>query len=119
MTRFNTQEDMSVWISTTMIQALRDTIDLWTFHFEILERFLDGLLDLLRSFICQGKLILYWSGMLLTKKHRKRHISPDWHFVFTTVTPEQCIKVDSRALAEGNHNFRLVVQDDHPVSTAR
>lgn len=55
MSRFTSQEDMSVWISTTMIQALRDTIDLWTFHFEILERFLDGLLDLLRSFICQGQ----------------------------------------------------------------
>ena len=55
MSRFNTQEDMSVWISTTMIQALRDVIALWTYHFAILERFLDGLLDLLRTFICQGK----------------------------------------------------------------
>lgn len=54
MSRFNTQEDMSVWISTTMIQALRDVIALWTYHFAILERFLDGLLDLLRTFICQG-----------------------------------------------------------------
>jgi brefeldin A-inhibited guanine nucleotide-exchange protein len=54
MSRFNTQEDMSVWISTTMIQALRDVIALWTHHFTILERFLDGLLDLLRTFICQG-----------------------------------------------------------------
>ncbi|KAJ3508228.1 hypothetical protein NLJ89_g5873 [Agrocybe chaxingu] len=47
LTRFSTQEDMSVWLSTTMIQALRDLIDLYTFYFEILERFLDGLLDLL------------------------------------------------------------------------
>jgi hypothetical protein len=118
MTRFNTQEDMSVWISTTMIQALRDTIDLWTFHFEILERFLDGLLDLLRSFICQGKLTIYQSGTLFMKNYRERHVGPDWHFMFTAVAREQCIKVDSRALAEGNHNLRLVIQDDYPISAA-
>ena len=45
---------MSVWLSTTMIQALRDLIDLYTFYFETLERFLDGLLDLLCICICQG-----------------------------------------------------------------
>ncbi|KAJ7068245.1 hypothetical protein C8F01DRAFT_1117441 [Mycena amicta] len=53
VSRFSTQEDMSVWLSTTMIQALRDLIDLYTFHFDILERFLDGLLDLLCVCICQ------------------------------------------------------------------
>jgi len=55
LSRFSTQEDMSVWLSTTMIQALRDLIDLYTFYFDILERFLDGLLDLLCVCICQGK----------------------------------------------------------------
>ncbi|KAJ7276370.1 sec7 guanine nucleotide exchange factor [Mycena haematopus] len=54
VSRFSTQEDMSVWLSTTMIQALRDLIDLYSYHFEILERFLDGLLDLLCVCICQG-----------------------------------------------------------------
>ena len=54
LSRFSTQEDMSVWLSTTMIQALRDLIDLYTFYFDILERFLDGLLDLLCVCICQG-----------------------------------------------------------------
>ncbi|KIY73726.1 Sec7-domain-containing protein [Cylindrobasidium torrendii FP15055 ss-10] len=53
LTRFNTQEDQSVWLSTTMIQALRDVIDLYTYYFEILERLLDGLLDLLCVCICQ------------------------------------------------------------------
>ena len=56
MSRFSTQEDMSVWLSTTMIQALRNLIDLYTYYFEILERSLDGLLDLLCVCICQGKL---------------------------------------------------------------
>jgi brefeldin A-inhibited guanine nucleotide-exchange protein len=45
---------MSVWLSTTMIQALRNLIDLYTFYFETLERTLDGLLDLLCVCICQG-----------------------------------------------------------------
>lgn len=58
VSRFNTQEDTSVWLSTTMIQALRDLIDLYTFYFETLERFLDGLLDLLCVCICQGMKIL-------------------------------------------------------------
>ncbi|KAG8926398.1 guanine nucleotide exchange protein for ADP-robosylation factor [Tulasnella sp. 418] len=53
MSRFTTQEDMSVWLSTTMIQALRNLIDLYTHYFEILERLLDGLLDLLCVCICQ------------------------------------------------------------------
>jgi brefeldin A-inhibited guanine nucleotide-exchange protein len=56
LSRFSTQEDMSVWLSTTMIQALRDLIDLYTFYFEVLERFLDGLLDLLCVCICQGNI---------------------------------------------------------------
>lgn len=55
MSRFSTQEDMSVWLSTTMIQALRNLIDLYTFYFDTLERMLDGLLDLLCVCICQGK----------------------------------------------------------------
>lgn len=37
-----------------MIQALRDLVDLFTFYYEVLERFLDGLLDLLCVCICQG-----------------------------------------------------------------
>ncbi|KAG9219328.1 hypothetical protein CCMSSC00406_0001738 [Pleurotus cornucopiae] len=53
LSRFSTQEDMSVWLSTTMIQALRDLIDLYTYYFDVLERFLDGLLDLLCVCICQ------------------------------------------------------------------
>jgi brefeldin A-inhibited guanine nucleotide-exchange protein len=55
LSRFSTQEDMSVWLSTTMIQALRDLIGLYTYFFDTLERFLDGLLDLLCVCICQGQ----------------------------------------------------------------
>lgn len=49
------QEEMSFWVSTTMVSALRNLIDLYTFYFEILERFLDPLLDLLCFCIDQGE----------------------------------------------------------------
>lgn len=55
VSRFSTHEDMSVWLSTTMIQALRNLVDLFTFYFDILGRMLDKLLDLLCECICQGK----------------------------------------------------------------
>ncbi|KPV74748.1 uncharacterized protein RHOBADRAFT_36677 [Rhodotorula graminis WP1] len=53
VSRFSTQEDMSVWLSTTMIQALRNLVDLFTFYFDALARMLDKLLDLLSECICQ------------------------------------------------------------------
>ncbi|BFZ59154.1 guanine nucleotide exchange protein for ADP-robosylation factor [Saitoella coloradoensis] len=53
MAKFNTQEDMSVWLSTTMIQALRNLVSLFTHYFGTLEHMLDGLLELLVSCICQ------------------------------------------------------------------
>ncbi|KAK9368666.1 hypothetical protein V1509DRAFT_592614 [Lipomyces kononenkoae] len=53
MSRFNNHEDMSVWLSTTMIQALRNLMALFTHYFDTLERMLDGFLDLLITCICQ------------------------------------------------------------------
>jgi brefeldin A-inhibited guanine nucleotide-exchange protein len=47
-------EELSVWLSTTMIKALRGLIELFTHYFKTLERMLDLLLDLLVSCICQG-----------------------------------------------------------------
>lgn len=55
VSRFSTHEDMSVWLSTTMIQALRNLVDLFTFYFDVLARMLDKLLDLLCECICQGE----------------------------------------------------------------
>lgn len=53
--RFN-DEELSVWLSTTMIKALRGLIELFTHYFQTLEMVLDLLLDLLVSCICQGYL---------------------------------------------------------------
>ncbi|KAK9722111.1 guanine nucleotide exchange protein for ADP-robosylation factor [Basidiobolus ranarum] len=52
-TRFRNQEDMSVWLSTTLIQAVRNTIDLFTFYFDTLKDMTDGVLELLCVCITQ------------------------------------------------------------------
>lgn len=52
--RFKSPEDMSVWLSTTLISALRNLIDLYTFYFGVLQDGLEGLLEILVACICQG-----------------------------------------------------------------
>ncbi|TGZ85018.1 Sec7-domain-containing protein [Ascodesmis nigricans] len=47
------QESIGLWLSTTMIQALRNLIALLTHYFDTLERLLDGFLELLVTCICQ------------------------------------------------------------------
>ncbi|KAI1862048.1 uncharacterized protein JN550_010513 [Neoarthrinium moseri] len=46
-------EELSVWLSTTMIQALRNMIVLFTHYFDSLEYMLDRFLELLALCICQ------------------------------------------------------------------
>ena len=53
MTKVLNHEDLSVWLSTTMIQALRNMMTLFTHYFESLEYMLDRFLDLLALCICQ------------------------------------------------------------------
>ncbi|KAG5950831.1 hypothetical protein E4U53_004329 [Claviceps sorghi] len=53
MTNVLNHEELSVWLSTTMIQALRNMIQLFTHYFESLEYMLDRFLELLALCICQ------------------------------------------------------------------
>lgn len=53
MSKVLNHEELSVWLSTTMIQALRNMIKLFTHFFESLEYMLDRFLDLLALCICQ------------------------------------------------------------------
>ncbi|KAH9844154.1 uncharacterized protein C8Q71DRAFT_819716 [Rhodofomes roseus] len=113
MTRFNTQEDMSVWLSTTMIQALRNLIDLYTFYFETLERFLDGLLDLLCVCICQENDTLARIGtsclQQLLENNVKKLSPARWERVattfvklFRTTTPHQLFDDNLRVELDGS-----------------
>lgn len=53
MTNVLSHEELSVWLSTTMIQALRNMITLFTHYFDALEYMLDRFLELLALCICQ------------------------------------------------------------------
>ncbi|EJT78155.1 transporter SEC7 [Gaeumannomyces tritici R3-111a-1] len=53
MSNVLTHEELSVWLSTTMIQALRNMITLFTHYFDALEYMLDRFLELLALCICQ------------------------------------------------------------------
>lgn len=53
MTNVLNHEELSVWLSTTMIQALRNMITLFTHYFDALECMLDRFLELLALCICQ------------------------------------------------------------------
>lgn len=46
-------EDLTIWLSSTLVEALRSLINLYTRFFDRLERMLGGYLDLLSSCICQ------------------------------------------------------------------
>ncbi|KAI0774114.1 Sec7-domain-containing protein [Fomes fomentarius] len=113
VSRFSTQEDMSVWLSTTMIQALRDLIDLYTFFFETLERFLDGLLDLLCVCICQENDTLARIGtsclQQLLESNIKKLSAARWERVattfvklFRTTTPHQLFDESLRVEIDGS-----------------
>ena len=53
MSKAPNHEELSVWLSTTMIQALRNMVTLFTHYFDSLEHMLDRFLDLLALCICQ------------------------------------------------------------------
>jgi brefeldin A-inhibited guanine nucleotide-exchange protein len=53
MSKVANHEELSVWLSTTMVHALRQMINLFTHFFESLEYMLDRFLDLLILCICQ------------------------------------------------------------------
>lgn len=47
-------EDLSVWLSTTMIEALRNVVDLYTFYFDNMKEIMQHVLALLGLCITQG-----------------------------------------------------------------
>ncbi|KZT24537.1 hypothetical protein NEOLEDRAFT_1094323 [Neolentinus lepideus HHB14362 ss-1] len=113
LSRWNSQEDMSVWLQTTMIQALRDLIDLYTYHFAILERTLDGLLDLLCVCICQENDTLGRIGtsclQQLIENNVKKMSPARWERIATTfvklfrmTTPHQLFDESLRVDIEGS-----------------
>jgi brefeldin A-inhibited guanine nucleotide-exchange protein len=48
-----TKEELDMWVSTTLVEALRRFVALFTDYFDSLFPFIDGLLDLLAACLCQ------------------------------------------------------------------
>jgi brefeldin A-inhibited guanine nucleotide-exchange protein len=57
-TKFANSEEMNIWLSTTLIKALRSFIDLFSFYYDKFEFLIDELLELLSVFITQENEIL-------------------------------------------------------------
>ncbi|OUM56684.1 hypothetical protein PIROE2DRAFT_49309, partial [Piromyces sp. E2] len=57
-TKFANSEEMNIWLSTTLIKALRSFIDLFSYYYDKFEFLIDELLELLGVFITQENEIL-------------------------------------------------------------
>lgn len=83
MSKIVNHEELSVWLSTTMIQALRNMITLFTHFFESLEYMLDRFLDLLVLCICQENDTLARIGsnclQQLILQNVTKFSDDDWH----------------------------------------
>ncbi|KAF2204089.1 hypothetical protein GQ43DRAFT_388688 [Delitschia confertaspora ATCC 74209] len=83
MSKVLNHEELSVWLSTTMIQALRNMIKLFTHFFESLEYMLDRFLDLLALCICQENDTLARIGSNCLQQlilHNVQKFQPEhWH----------------------------------------
>ena len=117
MSKVLNHEDLSVWLSTTMIQALRNMMTLFTHYFESLEWMLDRFLDLLALCICQendtiariGSNCLQTIIMTNVTKFTNEH----WHKIvsafvelFARTTAQQLF---SAATSSSNQSF---IEDD-------
>ncbi|KAJ3031004.1 UNVERIFIED_CONTAM: guanine nucleotide exchange protein for ADP-robosylation factor [Siphonaria sp. JEL0065] len=51
--KIDEREDLTVWLSTTLIQALRQLVELYGFHFGLLEFSVDGLFEILVACMTQ------------------------------------------------------------------
>jgi brefeldin A-inhibited guanine nucleotide-exchange protein len=83
MSKVVNHEELSVWLSTTMIQALRNMITLFTHFFHSLEYMLDRFLDLLILCICQENDTLARIGsnclQQLILQNVTKFNQEDWH----------------------------------------
>jgi len=78
-------EELSVWLSTTLIQALRNMISLFTHFFDSLDYMLDRFLDLLALCICQENDTLARIGsnclQQLILQNVKKFSEADWDLI--------------------------------------
>lgn len=95
-------------------------IDLWTFYFEVMQEYLDGLLDILVACICQGTSTGLWSILwqrMLTI--RKRHPRTYRYFMFPTTPRVERTQIITCEMGEYRFCFRTALYDDYRLSAVR
>lgn len=102
-----------------MIQALRDLIDLYTFYYDMLGRFLDSLLDLLCVCICQGVDSFFLFSACGLHLHRKRHTCKNWDLLSPTVLGKQRGEAGRHAVGKCSFYVRQALQNHNTPSTIR
>lgn len=98
--KLNNMEDLTIWLSTTLVEALRSLVQLYTTFFTRLEHMLHGYLDLLSSCICQendtlariGSACLQQLVIENANNFSDRHweeVIKTFQYLFKTTTAEQ------------------------------
>jgi hypothetical protein len=107
-TKFPNKEDMSVWLSTTLIQALRQFVDLFSHYFEALNFQLDGVFELLTVCMTQGEflsLVVVVFRRLIHKDFRdlalrERDTGAHWVNMSAAIHRKQYTAADGRCLGK-------------------
>jgi len=121
------QESVGMWLSTTMIQALRNLIDLFAHYFDQLERMLDGFLDLLVACVCQendtiariGSSCLQQLILQSVKKLRPEHwakILNSFVQLFETTTEDQLFSATSQSSGRTSSGSSIQTMTAIPVN---
>ncbi|ORX95819.1 Sec7-domain-containing protein [Basidiobolus meristosporus CBS 931.73] len=115
--RFKNPEDMSVWLSTTLIQAIRNTIDLFTFYFETLKGMTDGVLELLYVCITQENETLARIGnsclQQLIESNISRLDSQLWDKICSTF-----VRLFDSSSPQGLFDFRKALSEPEPLPSS-
>ncbi|CCG80699.1 putative Guanyl-nucleotide exchange factor [Taphrina deformans PYCC 5710] len=126
--KLNNMEDLTIWLSTTMVEALRNLIQLYSTFFSRLEHMLIGYLDLLSSCICQENDTLARIGTAclqqlvienasnFEEKHWKEVVKT-FQYLFRTTTAEQLFSQGQEPQEETFDGIRTSVFDTTSAPT--
>lgn len=95
-------DEAAVWVSTTLVHALRKFVNLFTEFFDRVFQFLDGLLDLLSVCLCQDDPTLCRVGAdclkILIEENVSRMSEKDWQRVISIII--RLFKASSRVSSQ-------------------
>lgn len=121
--KLNNMEDLTIWLSTTMVEALRNLIQLYTTFFNRLEHMLNGYLDLLCSCICQendtlariGSACLQQIVIENAENFNAQHwaeVTRTFEYLFRTTTAEQLFSQGQEPSGDRNEEIKTSVFEE-------